>query len=386
MAFTKHTWTSGEVITSAKLNALETALEAADTDITALSARTNTLLAAEDYTPTWTIGSYINASGNVSSSTAGEISNVITLHKGEAIVVKWSEGTSVGIGAISSANSDRTYTVLVGNGKSSGNTEFRYTCTVDSIDIVFSALKTMTVTVILFRPSPINVPAENISGLNDALPIPWELALDRVLCIGDSLTAGVPPNTATMPNPMLQNYPYYLGRMISTDVTNGGLPGATTKDWFANKYSSYDMTEYNAAIICLGTNGNLTDTLDSDVNQYNDYNNYADTLTGYYCRLIESILHDNNNCMIVLVNIWSVAAGADTTRSVIRQIGEKYGLPVVETYDFRYAESPAYHGGIDNVHLTKAGYLALANRIRTTLRGYYNNNMSAVNIGMTAQN
>ncbi len=349
------------------------------------------MLAAEDYTPTWTIGSYINGAAGVSSSTAGMMSNRIILHRGQSIRVDWSEGTATGIGAIAKYNGNSgnsSYTLLKSNEYSADNISFRYTCYDDSITVVLSALKTMTVTVRIFSPCDINIDASQVVGLANALPIPWEYALDDVLCIGDSLTAGVPPNTSTMPNPIRQNYPYYLGRMINASVENAGLSGASVKSWYANKYSNYNMTEYNAVVVFLGTNGNLTDTLADDVEPYDDYNDYADTNTGYYCRLIESIIHDNSNCIIVLVNVWSVSNPAsltDTTRSVIRQIGAKYGLPVVETYDLRYAISPELHGNINNVHMTKAGYLVLANRICSTLRDYLNSNRMTANTGMTAQ-
>ena len=357
----------------------------------AQSTRLNGLLAAESYTPTWTTGSYINGSGVMSTYSAGRYSNVINLSKGESISVEWSVGSTYGISAISKYDADNaSYSVLVNNGYDENNTTFRYTCTEDSIAVVLSSYRQMVVTVNIFRPSPISVEASNILGLNEALPTPWEYALDEVLCIGDSLTVGTPADvgtgTPTMPNPMRQNYPYYLGRMLNTNVTNAGFAGYTTKDWYDLKRNNYNLSAYNAVIIFLGTNGNLTDTLAEDTD-YQDYNDYAESYTGYYCRLIEFIQNNNPNCAIVLVNVWSVSNPSsltDTTRSVIRQIGAKYSLPVIETYDLRYAVSPEYHGGFNNVHMAKSGYLALANRICTTLRAYYNAHKSAINVGMTS--
>ena len=213
--------------------------------------------------------------------------------------------------------------------------------------------------------------------------IQWQYALDSVLCIGDSLTKGVPANTTTMPNPMKQNYPFYLSRMIDAECTNAGVPGIKTSEWYLEQYSNYTMTDYNAIVIFLGTNGQLTDTLDTDVDPYDDYNDYAATETGYYCKLIEHILSDNSNVIIVLVNVWRVNTGGNTARTVISKIGQKYSLPVVDTYDLRYDVNPAYHGGSNNVHMAKAGYLALANRILHTLRLYLSEHVSIVNKGMT---
>lgn len=340
-------------------------------------------------TITWTTGSCINENGVLTNGIlGGEISNSLTLHKNESISVSWSVGSTNGISAISQYNSrDNSYSALVSNECDQNKTSFSYTCTEDTINVVLSALSTMSVEVRIYNPSPISIRGENIVGLGGALPIPWEYALDNILCIGDGLTLGIPADTdsqsPTMPSPMRQNYPYYLGRMLGTSITNAGFSGYSAKDWFYNKFRDYTMTDYNAVIINLGTNDGLTDSLDEDVGQYNDFNDYADTQTGYYCRLIESINYYNSDCSIILVNIWSDAAGADVTRDVIRQIGTKYSLPVVETYDMRYQIAPTFHGGFDNVHMTKAGYLALADRICSTMRDYYASNNAAANIGMT---
>ena len=216
--------------------------------------------------------------------------------------------------------------------------------------------------------------------------IPWEFAIDHVICIGDSLTYGSPADSTTMPYPIAQNYPYYLGRMLglTDDVTNAGTPNYGAKTWYNTNYNSYQMADYNAFIIFLGTNGGLSDTLETDVDPYSDYNDYTDNNTGCYCKLIEHILSDRPDALIVLVNTWHVATGQPETRTTIDKIGARYGLPVVETYDvMRYSVNPVYHGNVDNVHCSKAGYLALANLIRAEINRYIVAHPSFANLGMS---
>lgn len=218
--------------------------------------------------------------------------------------------------------------------------------------------------------------------------IPWKYGIDKVLCIGDSLTYGSPADSSTMPYPISQNYPYYLGRMLGLtntgDITNAGVPNYGAKTYFHNKFSDYTFADYNTFIIFLGTNSGLTDTLDTDVDPYQDYHDFTDNDTGCYCRMIEEILEARPNAIILLVNTWHVAVVQPTTRTTIDKIGVKYGLPVVETYDImRYGVNPQYHGNVDNVHCSKAGYLALANLIIDKLDEYFSADISRVNKGMS---
>ena len=223
-----------------------------------------------------------------------------------------------------------------------------------------------------------------ISGIKS--DIPWKYGIDHVLCIGDSLTYGSPADSSTMPYPVSQNYPYYLGRMLGLtgDITNAGVPNYGAKTYFHNKFGQYTLSDYNAFIIFLGTNSGLTDTLDTDVNPYTDYTDFADTDTGCYCRMIEEILAAKPNAIILLVNTWHNSSVQPVTRTTIDKIGTKYSLPVVETYTvMRYGVNPIYHGGVDNVHCSKAGYLALADLVIKKLSEWFAEDTSRANKGMS---
>ena len=331
---------------------------------------------------------YRNTSGGVTGSTTTYFNSTFALLAGEKIVVDYQD-VAAPVVVLGIFDSQEQFTIIKVGTATPNRKTVSYKAMADvtvSVSGYGSDFDTFKVTKIIENAVVIKeLVAATADDYYDVLSskVPWEYALDKVLCIGDSLTYGAPPNTSTMPNPMKQNYPWYLSRMIETEVTNAGKSGYETSRWYTECYDDYTMSNYNAIIIFLGTNGNLTDTLDTDVDPYEDYNDFAETQTGYYCKLIKHIQADNSNAIIFLVNVWSVASGADTTREVIDKIGAKYSLPVIETYDLRYAVNPVYHGNNDNVHMTKAGYLALAHRVCNTVRDYIDGHKSLANVGMT---
>ena len=212
-------------------------------------------------------------------------------------------------------------------------------------------------------------------------------AIDDVLCIGDSLTAGSSyrANGSWIGN-IKQCYPYFLSRFLRCDVVNGGDGGESVKSWYSKNFGQYDYTTFNTIIIFLGTNGGLTDTLETDVDPYESYEDYADTNTGTYCKMVEEIKAANPNCQIIMVNIFSVAEGSSDTKTVLRKIAEKYALPIVETLELATATSPQYHGAPGNVHLSKMGYCYLAHKILSVITEWISADVTRGDFGRNQRN
>lgn len=154
------------------------------------------------------------------------------------------------------------------------------------------------------------------------------------ICIGDSTTQGVGYTRQYF------TYPIFLGKIMQADVTNAGESSTGAKMWWNSHHGEYDYSNYYMAIINLGTNYGLTDTLDADTIS-GDYTTYADTNTGKYCAIIEEILDQNPNCNIFLAYpqcrtglVESDETMEETnltiTCSVIDQIAEKYNLDVLD--------------------------------------------------------
>lgn len=157
---------------------------------------------------------------------------------------------------------------------------------------------------------------------------PYELLLrsktsGKLLCIGDSLTESANENDIT--------YPQLVALKTGLECTNVGESGYTSKEWWTEVGSQYDFSSYDAFVIWLGTNGQLTDTLDTDVVPYSDYNDFADTQTGYYCRIIAKIISQVPKAKIFLVGVYAGTSteGVSVTNNVIDQIADLYDDNVV---------------------------------------------------------
>ena len=218
-----------------------------------------------------------------------------------------------------------------------------------------------------YTPSWISVTDSTARKSLVALDEFWAQSMWKVLCIGDSLTSGASyaeawGELAPAGDSIDQNYPRILGRLINGEVTNAGFSGYSASSWYNNQINNYAFANYDTFIIWLGTNNGLTDTLDVDVNPYDDYHDFAQTETGYYCKIIEAIKEANKSCMIVLTKVFVSKGNATITNAVIDKIAEKYSLPVIDNSDLSYSNYPKLHANVNNPHFGKAGYIFVANR------------------------
>lgn len=204
----------------------------------------------------------------------------------------------------------------------------------------------------------------------------------NIVCIGDSLTEGCIVGSTVIS----ENYPYYLKQFTGANVTNAGKMGYTAQDYW-NYISNVPLTSAtDIVIIMLGTNGGLTDTLEKDV-AFDDrrtitediktpYQNFANTNTGCYCKIIEYIMEKTqNHANIVLVippyNYYNADKWHEvqTARPVIPKIGERYHIPVIDAYN--ESGMNAWNGSTyrpeDNIHFNAPGYKKLAGFIASAL-------------------
>ncbi len=203
-------------------------------------------------------------------------------------------------------------------------------------------------------------------------------AISRVICIGDSVTAGA--GTGVLGEYLHKYaYPTRLAKMTNWTIENAGFGGITALGWWQDAFADYDFTNYQMAIIELGYNGGLTDTLETDCTG-NDYTAFADTNTGAYCKIIEGIKAANPNALIVLIISSAMQTSGDTYK-VIGDIGAKYSLPVINLTDPTYIDLnvPEYHDNAgDYVHFNALGYIAKAKYIHAKLTDYFIKNQSVL--------
>lgn len=186
----------------------------------------------------------------------------------------------------------------------------------------------------------------------------------NVVCMGDSLTAG----RDGLGNVLIHNYPYYMKETSLKDcnIENLGLVGSTTKTYWDSHKADIDVDANTDLVLCMwGTNGGLVDTgaLATDVEPYDDYEDYADTGVGCYCKIIEYVMElSQNHAQIILITPpyngdTSINSRVINAQPVVKQIAERYNLPVIDMFKCGIGKfNFSTFMPDDSVHFNEAGY------------------------------
>lgn len=199
--------------------------------------------------------------------------------------------------------------------------------------------------------------------------------------IGDSLTEGDYGSLDGSINKKDLNYPHYFKQVTGWTGTNFGKCGWTTKDVWERIVSTMHLSNsYKIFIIMLGTNGRLTDTIEVDCIGA-DYNNYANTQTGSYCKIVEHIM---KNCPTAQIFLCTPPYNNKTgkkehiveTGNVVKKIAKKYNIQVIDVYSELGVNSLNENVflPIDRLHFGQYGYqklgVFLASKIKSNLSYY----------------
>lgn len=354
----------------------------------------------QDITPALTVkasNKYIGTDGGSHSSSYYEYYNLVTLKRGDIVILESREPGGSNVVQISAWDeNDTKCQKIIAKGKTSNN-KAQYVVEDETEYIRFCRYNRSgyTWTLQILRPmydTPLTVIKDNAVKESMAaakeLTKPlftknWAYALCRTLCLGDSLTRGayygVSPNFNCN-----ENYPFFLAKMLGSTVTNGGKSGASASDYYTSQLGNYTLTNYDSFIIWFGTNNGLTDTLAADVDPYEDYNDFAATETGYYCKIISKIKAQVPDAFIVLAKVFAGGSpGPATTNAVIDKIAQKYGLLVVDNSDLSQSAHPELHININNPHFGKTGNIFLANRFVEKIGEYIANSPMRAEFGIT---
>lgn len=199
---------------------------------------------------------------------------------------------------------------------------------------------------------------------------PMKYASGRILCIGDSLTAGYYANQLVFQGSIKENYPYYISRMLNAEVRNEGQSGSAASIWRAN-HPNFDYTPYDTVMVWLGTNGGL-DSSEISTSGTEAYN---------YNQLVQEIKAGNPKCRIILLKVFVTGQlhseltwpTYQQTNTCIDAIASANSISyVIDLSDLRYAIHPELHTASDNNHFTKGGNIYVANRVVKYLSDTYN--------------
>lgn len=191
----------------------------------------------------------------------------------------------------------------------------------------------------------------------------------KIYCIGDSQTQGYEPNGTYIDKP----YPFWLSEYSGANVTNRGINGFDSIHYWdvISQGKVVIPNDVDIFTIMLGTNGGLNDGLSTDVEPYDNYEDFANTETGCYCKIIEHILSKNIESQIFLVkpmyNYYDEDKYNDLLSAIneIPKIADRYKLPVINLFgESGISKFTLPHYSSDLLHFNdEKGHKIIANLI-----------------------
>jgi hypothetical protein len=193
---------------------------------------------------------------------------------------------------------------------------------------------------------------------------------DTFIFIGDSLTWSQVYTSDTDQRRAYKTYPQVFASLCNGESYAFATPGDTALLWW-QRSSAGAFDRHGLYVVFLGTNMELTDTIDTDC-PGTDPDEFAQTQTGQYGRILQII--SNNGDHAVLIKPFGGGGGnLPGTRAVIDAFAEKYNFA---TIDITSADrtTPAYHywpnkEGSNGLHFNELGYAWLANEVFALING-----------------
>ena len=326
--------------------------------------------------------SFVNATNNrVDSNSNFEISDSIELGIGQTIKLT-ATGYSTVVGMISLYHNG-AYEVVVPSIDSSEH-EYTYTATeICTVRVCYGRALPHSVVIVTSEDALLRIDRiEQELSETEKNIFNYPYMFTNVACVGDSLTKGSAGQNWEGDHGVLStNYPFYFGKMADAQVSNLGLPGRTTKQWWDEYNEHINFATYDCVIIYLGTNGGLTDTASTDINT-SDYSQCADTNTGCYGKIIGKIKAESPKCSIFVVAGPNDYVNRTAMDKVVRDIAE---ICDVALLDLEYCSlsdngstssaSRYIYRPIDAIHYNRLGYFTLASEIYDKMKVVISENL-----------
>ena len=182
---------------------------------------------------------------------------------------------------------------------------------------------------------------------------------DNFVCIGDSLTwcqvyTGSGISDQRQAKKLWGDILAYNCNATAQTIAS---PGDTAAMSWPRVDAALEAKTNALAIVYLGTNQGLTDTLDEDAPVGTPYTDWANTNTGCYAKIVAKAQSLGYKVMLLKNSDGSVGTVA-TTQMVIGKIGARFGCCVVEP--FRTTEAKYHYWpnlqGLNQLHYNDLGY------------------------------
>lgn len=203
---------------------------------------------------------------------------------------------------------------------------------------------------------------ENLPTAENIIPM-----YDDIICIGDSLTWSQVYTADYEQRRAFKTYPQILASLCGGITSHAyATPGDTAILWW-ERSSSGAFDNHGLYIVFLGTNGGLTDTIETDCVGTNP-DNFANTNTGQYGRILQTIY--NNGDRAVLIKPWA-GLNVNITKEVVDKFALKYSFAAIDI-NTPERSNEWYHkfpdgSGLNGLHFNDLGYAWMANEIKTQI-------------------
>lgn len=320
----------------------------------------------------------VDSSGSVSNGDNFFISQPIPLYRGQTLNLT-AQGYNYVVAMISLYDAEKNeYTpLLISNGGTLQT--YSYTaptsCTVRCCMAWYNAQYSATITTPGDMLGTIVAIEDKIAGdpLSD---IEYPQLFANIICMGDSLTVGYIGSGSTVADHI---YPFYFEKLTGADVTVQATGGASASA-FWSAHSSDDYTAYDCAVIFLGTNDGLTNTVDTDC--FEDYTQNANTNTGAYGKIIGHIKATAPNCKIFLVaGVNDYVRRATTMNPAVRALAEFYEVGLADIENCIMSDAGGsntlqrqLYRPVDGIHYNTFGYMTMANMIYDAMNKFMADN------------
>lgn len=328
-------------------------------------------------------GHYVDANGTVQTAGTQFISQSINLYKGQTLTLN-ARGYNQAVAMISEYSSDSdSYKPLVISIDSTVRT-YTYTATetitVRCSMVYYASGANVPYSATITTPETMSATLMDIMGMINTTPIQYPQLFDSILCIGDSLTVGYDGSGDT---PLTKNYPHFLEKLTIADTTIKAHGGWTAKQiWDDEISTATDLADYDCAIIFLGTNGGLTDTVSTDCKA--DYTQNTDNNTGCYGKIIGKIKADAPDCKIFCVaGVNDYIRRATTMNPAVRDLAEFYDVGLIDIENCIMSDSGSgtsperyLYRPIDGIHYNALGYMTMANLMYDDMSKFIASNLT----------